>query len=87
MLGQMHYIQETTMKALLPLLALAAISSYALPIQQSAGQDMKDAGNSTKDASKKVYGKRKRGFKKGVHKTASATAHGANKVKDKTAGE
>lgn len=83
----MLYIQEITMNVLLPMLAIAAVSAYTLPAQQSAGQDMKDAGNSTKDASKKVYGKLKKGFKKGVHKTASATAHGANKVKEKTAAE
>lgn len=73
------------MKVLLFFLAFAAVSAYAMPQQQSAGQDMKDAGRSTKTASKKLYRKIKRGVKKGVHKTASATENGASKVKEKTA--
>ncbi len=73
------------MKALLLSLALIAGSAYAVPVaQQSAGQDMKDAGNSTKDATKKAYKKSKKGVKKGAHKTAKATENGADKVKDST---
>ena len=62
------------MKALFLSLALIAGSAYALPVhQQSAGQDMKDAGNSTKDATKKTYKKSKKGVKKGANKTADTT--------------
>jgi hypothetical protein len=66
------------MKALFLSLALIAGSAYAFPVhQQSAGQDMKDAGNSTKDATKKTYKKSKKGVKKGANKTAERQHHAA----------
>jgi predicted small secreted protein len=51
---------------------------------QGAGQDMKDAGHSTKKAAKKTGHKAKHGAKKGTHKAAQKTSEGANKVQDKT---
>jgi hypothetical protein len=52
---------------------------------QGAGQDMKNAGHSTKKATKKTYHKSKKGVKKGTHKAAQKTSEGADKVQDKTA--
>ncbi len=51
---------------------------------QGAGHDIKDAGKSTKSATKKTYHKTKHTTKKGVHKAAHKTSQGANKVEDKT---
>lgn len=51
---------------------------------QSAGQDMKNAGHDTAQATKKTTHKVVRGTKKGVHKTAHATKRGARKVERKT---
>ena len=51
---------------------------------QGAGQDMKNAGHSTKKATKKTYHKTKKGVKKGTHKAAQKTSEGADKVQDKT---
>ena len=62
-----------------------------LAAQDSATQDMKDAGHETKNAAKdtgratkKVAKKTKRTVKKGTHKAAEKTQEGAEKVKDKT---
>lgn len=51
---------------------------------QGAGQDIKDAGHSTKQAAKKTGHKVKRTAKKGAHKAAHKTKKGAQKVEDKT---
>jgi len=51
---------------------------------QGAGQDMKNAGHSTKKAAKKTAHKTKKGVKKGTHKAAQKTSEGADKVQDKT---
>jgi hypothetical protein len=51
---------------------------------QGAGQDMKDAGHSTKKAAKKTAHKTKKGAKKGTNKAAQKTSEGADKVQDKT---
>jgi hypothetical protein len=73
-------------------------SSLALPQSQedqSAKQDMKDAGHATKDAAKdtgratKKTAKKtghavKHTTKKATHKTAQKTREGAQKVEDKT---
>jgi Ni/Co efflux regulator RcnB len=80
------------------LLAALTGSSFAMPHampQQSAGEDMKDAGNATKDAAKdtgratKKTAKKtghavKKTTKKVVHKGAKKTKEGADKVEDKT---
>ena len=77
------------------LLAALTGSCLALPQTQSAGQDIKDAGNATKDAAKdtgratkKVAKKTghevKKTSKKVVHKSAKKTKEGAEKVEDKT---
>jgi len=52
---------------------------------QSAKQDMKDAGHDTKVAAKKTGHAVKKTTKKVVHKGAHATSKGAGKVSDKTA--
>jgi predicted small secreted protein len=51
---------------------------------QGAGQDIKDAGHSTKQAAKKTGHKVKNTTKKGTHKAAHKTKKGAQKVEDKT---
>jgi hypothetical protein len=76
------------------LVLLAAMASFAFP-QQSAKQDMKDAGHDTKQAAKHTGRAVKKGTKstghqvkktsKSVaHKTAHKTKQGAQKVEDKT---
>jgi hypothetical protein len=81
---------------LIPAIALfVAITgtSFALPPQsdQGAKQDMKDAGNSTKDAAKdtgratkKTAKKTGHAVKKATNKTAQKTKEGSQKVEDKT---
>jgi predicted small secreted protein len=51
---------------------------------QGAGQDIKDAGHSTKEATKKTGRKVEHTTKKGAHKAAHKTKKGAQKVEDKT---
>ncbi|HEU5233743.1 MAG TPA: hypothetical protein VFU50_12845 [Terriglobales bacterium] len=66
-------------------MALVASLAMCVPlVAQTAGQDMKNAGHDTANATKKTAHKVKRGTKKGVHKTAHATKKGANKVEGKT---
>lgn len=66
-------------------LALAASLATVLPaMAQTAGQDMKNAGQDAASATKKTAHSVKRGTKKGVHTTARATKKGANKVEQKT---
>lgn len=73
-------------------IALLIAGSSAIPAyQESAGQDMKQAGTDTKNAAKdfghgtkKAAKKSGHAVKKGTHKAASETAKGANKVEDKT---
>lgn len=62
---------------------LVAMPSLAAA-DQSAKQDLKDAGNETKKAAVHTGKAVKKGSKKVVHKTADVTAKGAEKVKDKT---
>ena len=51
---------------------------------QSAKQDMKDAGHDTKVAAKKTGHAVKKTSKTAVHKSAHATKKAANKVENKT---
>ena len=57
---------------------------------KAAGQDTKDAattaGHKTKRATRRAYHKSKSGVKKGVHKTATATENGAARLDEKTTG-
>jgi hypothetical protein len=78
-----------------------AVAAVVLLIGSSAtyaqvGQDLKAAGQNTKDATvtgakktgkgtKKAYKSSTHAVKKGTHKAADATAKGAGKVEDKTA--
>jgi hypothetical protein len=76
----------------------AAIVGFALSVAapaQTAGQDIKNAGHETKEATKdtaKATGKgvktgarkTKHAVKRGTHATANATENGAAKVEEKT---
>jgi hypothetical protein len=73
---------------LLAMVAAFALSLGALAQQQDDSgikQDTKDAAHSTGKAVKKTGHKIKKGTKKVVHKSATATEKGADKVKDKSA--
>lgn len=71
------------------ILAAALLGAFGLMAQETAKQDIKKAGGDVKEATKatgkaaKHTGKAvAKTTKKGVHKAASATEHGAEKVKD-----
>jgi predicted small secreted protein len=71
------------------LLLVGALVTMSLTLataqsDQGAGQDIKDAGHSTKQAAKKTGHKVKNTAKKGTHKAAHKTKKGAQKVEDKT---
>jgi hypothetical protein len=70
--------------ALCGTISIAQVTDTGTQVNQGAGQDMKDAGHSTKKAAKKTGHKAKHGAKKGTHKAAQKTSEGANKVQDKT---
>lgn len=79
--------------ALLSVLLFASASVLPAQVGQdlkAAGQDTKDAattaGHKTKNGTKKAYHKTKTGVKKGVHKSATETEKGAAKLDDKTTG-
>ena len=78
-------MQKITKPAAALMLAffLVAAPSYG-GADQSAKQDLKDAGHETKKAAVHTGRAVKKGSKKAVNKTADATAKGAEKVKDKT---
>jgi Ni/Co efflux regulator RcnB len=89
----MTLLNKFTMSAVL--LAALTGSSFAIPQNEGAGQDMKNAGNATKDAAKdtgratKKTAKKtghavKKTSKKVAHGTAKKTKEGADKVEDKT---
>ena len=67
------------------LITMVASLGIARAQEQSAGQDIKDAGHDTKQAAKKTGHKVKKGTKKATHKAAKKTKEGADKVEDKTA--
>ena len=78
-------------RILLTAIVATMLGSWVFAQPQSAGQDMKDAGNATKSAgqdvghaTKTTAKKTKRGVKKGTHKAAHKTRQGASKVEDKT---
>ncbi|MBV9303806.1 MAG: hypothetical protein JOY62_17770 [Acidobacteriaceae bacterium] len=62
------------------LLGAAAIPAY----QQSAGQDMKDAGTETKNAAKSAGRAAKKGATKSTHAVKKGANKAATKVSDKT---
>jgi len=76
------------------LILIGTIAAFALTgafAQDTAKQDLKNAGTETKDAGKdagkavsKGAHKTTHSVKKGVNKSASATQKGAQKVKEKT---
>lgn len=70
---------------------LAFTATPSLKAQETAGQDLKDAGHDTKQAAKKTGKATKKAakntghaVKKGTNKAADKTEDGARKVKDKT---
>ena len=60
---------------------LLGVSAFA---QESAKQDMKDAGHETKQAAKDTGHATKKTAKKAGHKTKKTVHKGAQKVEDKT---
>ncbi len=73
------------MKRLLQQLVLISFALFALAAcAQSVGQDVKNAGHDTADATKQTAHKTVHATKKGTHKAASATKKGASKVEQKT---
>lgn len=80
-------------KFLFIVLLVAMVGSWAFAQSaQSAGQDMKDAGNATKSAGQdvghattKTAKKAKHSAKKGTNKAAHKTRQGASKVENSTA--
>jgi hypothetical protein len=79
------------------LLGITAVLALAMPVAyaQTAGQDMKNAGTDTKDATvsaghgiahgtEKGYDKTKSGTEEGYHKTKSGTEKGYHKTKSGT---
>ena len=78
----MEKIIKTT-AALALAVFLVAMPSLA-NADQSAKQDLKDAGKETKKAAVHTGRAVKKGSKKAVNKTADATEKGAAKIKEKT---
>jgi hypothetical protein len=75
------------MKRFFQQLTLGAVFSTMLvgfSFAQTAGQDIKNAGHDTADATKKVAHKTATTTKKGANKAAHATKKGASKVEQKT---
>lgn len=85
--------QENNVKRFLTCMAASlALLLGVASAQDSAKQDMKDAGHETKQAAKdtghatkKTAKKAGHNVKKGAHKAAHKTEEGAQKVEDKTA--
>jgi hypothetical protein len=89
--------QEKKVKSFITWMGLSLVLLFGMAFaQDSAKQDMKDAGHETKDAAKdvghatkttakKTGHKVKKGTKKATHKAAEKTDEGARKVEDKTA--
>jgi hypothetical protein len=85
------HFQENAVKQLMTLLALSLLFGLTSMAQDSAKQDIKDAGHETKQAAKdtghatkKTAKKAGHKVKKGTHKAAKKTEEGAQKVEDKT---
>ena len=74
-----RFMQQATLAAFL----VAAPFSFSVNAQ-TAGQDMKNAGHDTADATKQTAHKTAKAAKKGTHKAAHATKKAANKVEQKT---
>jgi hypothetical protein len=60
--------------------------AYSLPIQDTAKQDMKNAGTDTKNAAKSAGSGVKKGTKKTYDKTKAGTKKAATKTKNTTKG-
>jgi hypothetical protein len=93
--GATHVFKTNLILKLLLSIAILGSSLALVGQDQSASQDMKDAGHHTKQAAKHTGSATKKTAKKtghtvksttkkGVHKTASKTKEGAQKVEDKT---
>jgi hypothetical protein len=80
-----HGTEQNQMKRFAQQLAIFSCAFLALSASaQTAGQDMKNAGHDTADATKQAAHKTARATKRGTHKAAHATKKGANKVEEKT---
>src|SRR6201987_2713621 len=85
-------IQEIKVKRFIAWIGLSLVMLFGVSFaQDSAKQDMKDAGHETKQAAKdtghatkKTAKKAGHKVKKGTHKAAQKTEEGAQKVEDKT---
>jgi hypothetical protein len=85
-------IEESKVKRFMTWMGLSLVLLLGVSFaQDSAKQDMKDAGHETKDAAKDVGHATKKTakkaghkVKKGTHKAARKTEEGAQKVEDKT---
>lgn len=75
---------STLLKRIAFFALVAAAFSSASPIAQTAGQDIKNAGHDTADATKQTAHKTARATKKGTNKAARGTKRTANKVEQKT---
>ena len=82
--GVLRYLREKIMKYICTMILAGTLGAGLTFAQESAKQDMKDAGSDVTGAAKKTGKGIKKGTKKGVHKAAGKTAEGADKVKDKT---
>jgi len=74
---KLHYL-------VVPFAFMGLLSAAGLSQEQSAGQDLKDAGKNTTSAVKKGTTKSTKAVKKGTHKAAKETEKGVGKVTDKT---
>ena len=63
---------------------IAVALSAGMAFAQDAKQDMKNAGNDTKDAAKSAGKGIKKGSKHVIHKASGKTEEGAAKVNSKT---
>ena len=81
---------KTTLCSVFLLLGAGLMQAQVGQDIKAAGQDTKDAattaGHKTKNGTKKAYHKTKHGVKKGIHKGATETEKGAAKLDAKTTG-
>jgi hypothetical protein len=68
------------MRKMMMLTGFALAAVMAVPVYAQVGQDMKNAGHDTKDATVTGAHKTAHGTKKVYHKSVSGTKHGAEDV-------
>jgi hypothetical protein len=77
------FVTLSMVPVIVPTIALAQ-TGQTNDDDKGVKQDAKDAGHSTKEATKKTGSNIKKGTKHVVNKSASKTAEGSDKVADKT---